>query len=213
MWIAFAYIKGAPKVKMSDKTRSRTLLKLSAQRFLQLVGFEYVAVGMVGLGALFLPSGSLLIIGGLSSMYLLVSPRALTLEYGIQAYCFEHPREAWGCNLDSDVIEHARFVVMVLCIMSVLGGLAGVWAASTKDKQAGRAVWLLLIVVSVGVLLWNLMGSLNPFANPVPMLFTAGWVAAYTMAYFRWLRNDARFGQPNSVSKVSTPEGAPNENN
>jgi hypothetical protein len=73
-------------------------------------------------------------------------------------------------------------------------------------------VWLLLIVVSVGVLLWNL-GSLNPFpSNPLPMLSMAGWVAAYTTAYYRWLRSDARFGQPNSVSKDSTTGGAPNEN-
>ena len=169
-------------------------MKISAECFLRVVGFIYVIIGAAGLAASLLPSMGLLYVCGLSAMTFLVTPPGLVLEYGIQASCFEQPRGAWGCNLDADVIQHARTVIMALCVMSVVGGLSGIWAASTKDKQAGRAVWLALIVVSLGVAFWNLSGwfsdarRINTFAAPVPSAF---WALAYATAYFRWLRKGA----------------------
>ena len=68
------------------------------------------------------------------------------------------------------MIQHARAVVLTLCVISVVGGLSEIWATSTKDKQAGRAVWLVLVVISFGVALWNWIALLseahpNPFEN------------------------------------------------
>jgi hypothetical protein len=163
-------------------------MKISAKGFLRVVGFMYVTLGTGGLAALLLPSMGLLYLCGFSAVFLLVTPPGLALEYGIQASCFGPPR---ACNLDADVIQHARTVLMALCVISVVGGLSGIWATSTKDKQAGRAVWLVLVVISVAVALWNWIVLLsdahpNPFENPTVNTF---WAVTYGAAYCLWWRN------------------------
>jgi hypothetical protein len=169
-------------------------MNIYAKGFLRGVGLLYVTFGIVGLAASLLPSMDLLYLCGLGAMFILVTPPGLTLEYGIQAGCFEQPRGAWGCNLDADVIHHARTVITALCVIAVVGGLSGIWAASTKDKQAGRAVWLALVVLSLGVALWNLnvwffdAHHSDPFTTPAPSTF---WAFVYTTAYLRWWRKDA----------------------
>jgi hypothetical protein len=160
-------------------------MNISAKGFLRFVGFEYLAFGIAGITSLLVPSRFLLVLVGFGAVTLLVTPLRVIFEYGIQSSCFELPRGA--CNLNADEVQHARAVIMVLCTMSVAGGLAAIWAASTKDKQAGRAVWLVLIVVSVAVVLWNLKGMF--FTSSSGILSTC-WVVAYTLAYFRWLRSD-----------------------
>jgi len=132
-------------------------------------------------------------------MIFLVTPPELVLGYGFQAACFE---QSWGlCNYnasDSDAIQHARTVIMALCVKSVVGGLSGAWAASTKDLQAGRAVWLALVVVSLGVALWSLRGWFTAAGVSHPLINggivtvpNAFWALAYATAYFRWLRKGA----------------------
>jgi hypothetical protein len=109
-------------------------MKLSAKGFLRVVGFMYVTLGTGGLAALLLPSMGLLYLCGFSAVFLLVTPPGFALEYGIQASCFGPPR---ACNLDADVIQHARAVLRLLCVISVVGGLSGIWADIYK-RQASR---------------------------------------------------------------------------
>jgi hypothetical protein len=163
----------------------------------------YVMFGAVGITASLLPSMGLLFVGGFGAMIFFVTPLELVLGYGFQAACFE--QSGGLCNYAAtvplgqmtDEIQHARTVIMALCVMSVVGGLSGAWAASTKDLQAGRAVWLALVVVSFGVALWSLRGFTaagvsHPLINggivAVPNAF---WALAYATAYFRWLRKGA----------------------
>jgi hypothetical protein len=169
---------------------SENHMKISAKGFLRIVGFVYVTLGTGGLAALSLPSTGLLYLCGLSAVFLLVTPPGLPLEYGIQAGCFEHPQ---ACNLDADVIQHARTVIMALCVTSVVGGLSGIWATSTKEKQAGRGVWLVLVIVSLGIALWNLSVWLfdahpSPFTVPTANTF---WAVTYATAYCVWWQKDA----------------------
>jgi len=163
-------------------------MKISARRFLTVFGFVYLILGAMGLAALWLPSTPLLHASGVGAIFLLLTPPGMIMQYGVAAGCFGEPRAAWGCNLDADVILHARTVLVALCFISVLGGSAGVWAASTKDTQAGRAVWLALVVVSLGAALWRWIDVAGSFAPPFPNTF---WAVAYTNAYCLWPRKDA----------------------
>jgi hypothetical protein len=173
-------------------------MNMSARGFLRVVGFMYAMFGAAGIAASLLPSIGLLIVCGFGAMMFLVTPPGLVLEYGIQAACFGQSRGPYGCNLDADVIQRALTVIMALSVMSFVGGLSGAWAASTKDQQAGRAVWLALVVVSLGVALWSSSvwftdgGRSHPLINggivAVPNAF---WSLAYATAYFRWWRKGA----------------------
>jgi hypothetical protein len=159
--------------------------------FLRFVGLEYIALGLIGLAALFEPSGNLLGLPALGMSLLLVAPLPLTMENGLHASCFERSGRTGGCNLDPAVIEHARTVLIVLCVLSLLGGLLGVWGASTRNKRAGQAVWLTLTAISVAVALWNLKWFFfDSFAsNPLIGAVSAFWALTYAAAYLRALRN------------------------
>jgi hypothetical protein len=165
-------------------------MNMSAKRFLRVVGFMYVMFGAAGFTASLLPSMGLLLVCGFGAMMFLVTPPGLVLEYGIQAFCFGQPRGPYFCNLDPDAIQRARTAIMALCVMSVVGGLSGAWAASTKDLQAGRAVWLALVVVSLGVALWSLR-VLFTAEGGIVAVPNAFWALAYATAYFRWVRKGA----------------------
>jgi len=93
--------------------------------FLRFVGVEYAALGLIGLVALFVPSSGLLpwLLCEIATLYLLAAPLALTFGNGVQAICLEQP----GCDLDTDVIQHARATLVALCAISLVGGLLGIW--------------------------------------------------------------------------------------
>jgi hypothetical protein len=139
------------------------------------------------------PSSGLLVWSGLGSSLLLVTPVALTEENGIQASCFEQPRAAWGCNLDTNVIQGARAVLMALCVTSTIGGLLGIWAASTRNKRVGHVIWLTLTGISAAVALWNLQGFIfdSDLRRSDIGLVSIFWVWAYGAAYLRWSRDAA----------------------
>lgn len=177
--------------------------------FLRFVALEYVALGLVGLVALFLPSPDLLSSCLWAVLYLLVAPWALSLPYGAQATCFEQPpRGPWGCNLDTDAVQHARTIVMVLCIAALIGGLLGIWGAFTQNKKAGHTTWLALTVLSVAVAVWNFKIALAmgaQYTGPQALttfffgLVPIFWALAYVTAYFRSFRTRIQEGKAGAV--------------
>jgi hypothetical protein len=168
-------------------------MNISSGNFLRFVGFEYVMLGVVGLTALLLPSSGLLMLCGLGQMALLVSPLDITFEYGGAAWCYELPKGGLGCNWNDDAIQNARAVISALCIISVVGGLSGIWAASTKDKPTGRVVWFVLMIVSVVVALSNFLWYFKSAMAFSPFVFVVQtcWAAGYVVAYVRWSRSNA----------------------
>ena len=167
-------------------------MKISAKSFLWFVGIKYVAMGVAGLLALRSGSFWFLVGCGVAALFLLAIPRIAILQYGIPATCFEQDGGSGGCNLDAAEIQHAHLVITAFCVTSILGGLAGIWAVTTKDKQAGRAVWLLLVAVSVAIGLWNLsplvLGSFGELF--LASWSSALWALAYAACYYQWLRQE-----------------------
>jgi hypothetical protein len=89
--------------------------------------------------------------------------------------------------------QHRQSVIVIACVISIIGGLAGAWASWTKDEDAARAVWLVLITGSFAVALWNLkVGFLDtpggaPFGTPgISIFWSAGYAAAY---HFRFVKD------------------------
>lgn len=165
-------------------------MSIFGKGLLRFVSFEYVALGVVGLIGLFLPSSKLLTLCGWVMVFLLVAPLAACMEYGMQAICLGQPRGPWGCNLDAGAMQHARAMLMALCIASLVGGLLGIWGVSTRNNRVGHAVWFMLSVLSVAVALWNLKGFFvdSYTSNPLVVAPSILWAAAYATAYFRSAR-------------------------
>jgi hypothetical protein len=134
---------------------------------------------------------------GLAAIFLLNTPSEMVFEYGIPAGCVGQPRQAFACNVEPTEAEHAQTVIVAMCAVSILGGLSGVWAAWTKDRQAGLAVWLVLVLASTGIACWNLHTWLSVPRDQ--LLFSPGasifWCLAYSGAYFWWWRQ-----KPESIS-------------
>lgn len=172
-------------------------MKISARGFLRFVGFEYVAVGLAGLAAVHSGSFWFMVGCGEAALFLLVVPELSVMEYGIQASCFGQPSGSWGCNLEPAEIQHAQLAITALCVASILGGLAGIWAASTKDKEAGRAVWLVLVAISVAVGLWDLR-LVFAGAYFLGCWRSALWAGAYVTAYSRWFGKERVSAAPTS---------------
>jgi hypothetical protein len=126
-------------------------------------------------------------------MFLLVLPVEILL-YGVQVGCIGQPRAAWGCGLEADELQHAQTVIIIACAISIIGGVAGLWASWTEDEDAARAVWLVLIVGSFAVALLNLRGGFfgvtggTAFKAVGISLF---WPVMYVVAYyFAWIKGN-----------------------
>jgi len=121
-----------------------------ATTFLFLVGMEYIFIGflaVVGLG---------IIAGVLGALY--VAPQQI-VDLGSKA------SGSWGVD---------QTIASILGFISILGGIIGIYGVKEirHNKKIGYKIWLVLVLVSIIVALWNVIYTFSPFFFLWPVVYS-----------------------------------------
>jgi hypothetical protein len=152
--------------------------------------FEYVALGMVGLIGLFLPSSKLLTLCGWVNRFFAGSSTGFMYGLWMAGNVFWATARSLGMQFGCRRVQHVRAMLVGLCIVSLVGGLLGIWGVSTQNQKLGHAIWLILSMVSAAVALWNLKGFfVDRLNNPLMVGPSIFWASPYVTAYVRSFRS------------------------